>query len=555
MNPNLCDAEIRRRAARYLQNKSLLVDFYRIRQKLSIPLPLSAYPKNLSSVREFPVYPFAIWVFWELEERILSLGYAGENLEASAARAAALRDLEGLTRWKFAAEDLPGLWSSHLVRILVTALGWKWPEDTLRMAIMRTLGQLTEYISAMGNLPKTPPNKIQFANIPIITSIGWAVAATIANHPDARIAVEDAREKIMVWLDQGVAGHGEGVCYDGYVADFLMDFVHHCVPATEQERFLGHQRVRNILEDLFELGAPDCPENIALIGDVEPVEMPFHYSFAIKFIQERSGKMPFRIPCQFPPLIRCDALSKVRENLGSSPRVPIDLSGPKDAHYAVVWDLDVEPASAKAVVSWSNSCMGHLHCDAGHFVLAVGAHWIITDPGYQQYLPTTERSFTLGASAHNQPVINGCQAASKPESREYQQSGGECIFDLTATYPVEAGVRAVRRIIRPERNVVVVRDEIETDAAASLVYCWHANPGAFLRVENGQGLILLDQQEVRVQCENSPFVPGDICRLPGSRGSLTFKKFLTYSDPSEMVVVTWRFEIVGKEKNFESPQV
>ena len=55
----------------------------------------------------------------------------------------------------------------------------------------------------------------------------------------------------------------------------------------------------------------------------------------------------------------------------------------------------------------SNSPMGHVHCDNGAVAIGTRGKWLIQTPGYQQYLPNSEREFTLGISSRNTPTING----------------------------------------------------------------------------------------------------------------------------------------------------
>ncbi len=538
-------AEIHRRAAHFLPQRSLQVDFYRIRQRLAISLPLSGHPTNLSSVRGFPGYPYAVWVLWALEERILSLGWEVELNGSSESRAAVERDLMGLCHWKFLPENVPSLWSSHLVRILIAARNWNWPDRKLREALQATLIRLVEHFAEAGT-QQEPSNHIQFANIPVIVNLGWAIGAAEVAHASTRIARDHLMAKLRVWLDQGVAGHCEGACYDGYVADFLMDFIRQDSDAPERKALLSHPRLRQILEEVARLGAPGHPENLALIGDVEPAQMLFHYSFAAKFLRSLPEAIPFVAPRRLLRIMRSDGLPHLSANgklshlLGGSPRQP------EDAHYALVWNLRPKRLRAKVALAWSNSVMGHLHCDAGHLVVAVGGHWMITDPGYQQYLQTSEREFTLGPLAHNIPVINDFQATKKLTSRATSSRGGETRFDLTATYPIEAGVLSVRRSLRVEGSRIMIRDQITAEALSTLDYSWHAHPEAFLRVEDGRGVIALENHELALLCQKWPLVAADICRLRGSRGSLTFRKTIVFPVGTQTAEVEWEF-VAGSE--------
>src|SRR5688500_4335565 len=125
------ESVIRARADKAILAKRLAVDYYRIRQRVSYPLPImqAAGPKR--AIRSIQNYPWSIWMIWALEERINSLGWAGEWLNDRAAAAAAARDLAALSKWSLEGEH--GLTLGHTCRLLVSALRqWKWIDTDLR---------------------------------------------------------------------------------------------------------------------------------------------------------------------------------------------------------------------------------------------------------------------------------------------------------------------------------------------------------------------------------------------------------------------------------------
>ncbi len=67
-------AEMQRRAALHLPQTRLDVNYYRIRRRLSFPLPLKELPVVPVEFDWVPEYPWAVWAMWEVEDRLLSLG-------------------------------------------------------------------------------------------------------------------------------------------------------------------------------------------------------------------------------------------------------------------------------------------------------------------------------------------------------------------------------------------------------------------------------------------------------------------------------------------------
>ncbi|MFY4774778.1 heparinase II/III domain-containing protein [Metabacillus sp. RGM 3146] len=55
----------------------------------------------------------------------------------------------------------------------------------------------------------------------------------------------------------------------------------------------------------------------------------------------------------------------------------------------------------------SPSDRDHNHFDQNHFIVNIGGEWLITDPGYQDYVPGPKNQYTLGSIGHNTLLING----------------------------------------------------------------------------------------------------------------------------------------------------
>ena len=536
-------AEITGRAAFYRNAANLPVDFYRIRQRLFLPLPVAEFPENLSFVRGLENYPYAIWVLWELEERILVLGLAAEWGGDSAA---VVRDLVALAGWRrFRQLEIPDLCSAHLARIFCRSLDWKWLPAGLRKEILAALHRLVEDGARV--LPKLPAGTVgellaqgvRFPNIPTIGALCLSLAAARCRHIRAEEFREHARRMAGLWLEWGLAGHVEGVSYDGYTADFLMDWLE-VLPTGMRREMLASPRLPQILDEIRHLGAPRRPENLAPIGDVEPREMRFHYSFAAKFLRQVPEQEGFVFPRDARKFLRCDGLAYLP---APGPRRR-EGRGLRDAHYALGL---VGGADAKAVVSWSHSTFGHMQWDAGSLVIGVGGEWLLSDPGYRQYLPTAEQAFTLGPAAHNTPVING-EAQSRPlPDREFEElaEGGRRGVRLEAG-SAYAGLEGsyFREVCFDAAGRLVVEDHFDGASIRRLDYHWHGDPQAAWRVADGQASILgAEGNLLRFSCEGVPFSPTELQRLRGSRGHLSLVKIFHFTKPRKQLRLRWVFEI------------
>ncbi len=531
--------ELLRRAAHYLTRDWLEVDYYRIRQKLFFPLPPERLPEAASTVRGFTDYPFKTWYLWALEERLLALGHTAELGRAPKEQAAAHRDL--LATASLRNPYTPNLQTGHLARILTTALQWRWPTPTLRKRVQAGLWQLVEdgwplkRDTPAGSLEALLEQGFRLPNIPTIGALGLSQAATACGHPLAGEIEAHAQLLAELWLGWGLRGHVEGVSYDGYTADFIVDWAATRAPALRR-RFLAHPRLVQIVEEAQLLGAPGCPENVAAIGDVEPYEMPFQHSFVAKYLRLRKRKPP--LPTSLARL-RTDALPHLPASPGTLPKKAAPL---QDAHYALV----LQARGVKAALSWSHSAMGHMQPDMGSLVIGAAGEWLLSDPGYRQYLPTAEQAFTLAPSAHNQPVINGAAATQRPAQRPYARkttpAGAGVRLALGPCYPGWKGSLR-REVLQDRAGRLLVSDHFRGEPIHQVDYHWHGHPAAFWQVAGGNATLLVGRTALTLTCLEAPLEPCELQRLRGSRGQLSLVKTLRYPTPRKSLTLRWLFEV------------
>lgn len=415
------ETELRRRAAHYLQQKYLIVDYYRIRRRLAYPLPV----KNMH-IPQVPIpgianYPWATWMTWELEERINSLGWAAQLFDNSGAREAVCIDLLNLAGWpQYQQYPTPDLSLGHAARILANAFRqWKWLSAEVRDAMKNALRRIVECSGPLvenrlheyrdyQEILQSPSVINLVANIPLIGAMGVALAANAIDDPRKSTFSHYLKISLQAMFALRENGFSEGVAYDGYVLDFVLDWLAF-LPDADKSTFIDHPQFARYLDESLWLGAPGDVAHVAEVGDVEAQEMPFHISaqakaFAAQPLPERAWYLTH---CRLG-MLRADALAALHISAGEISQLQQEPQPQaKDAHNMIVLrDGWIQDSVAVAMAN-SNSPMGHVHCDNGAVTIGTCGKWIIQTPGYQQYLPNSEREFTLGISSRNTPTING----------------------------------------------------------------------------------------------------------------------------------------------------
>lgn len=261
-------------------------------------------------------------------------------------------------------------------------------------------------------------------------------------------------------------------------------------------------------------------------------------------------------------VLRSDALAAMRGAMrGAMRSVPatsgserVPSPGAHDVHYAAVLRSGYAKDDLAVVMAASSSSMGHIHHDNGSVVIGTHGRWMICDPGYQQYLDTSERVYTVGPQAHNAPVINGAVQTCKQVQRpQLDDLGGGVLrmrLELQACYPITAGVRTLmRNVWLVGKSMVAICDRIELTRWESLSYHWHGHPSAAWWMANG---------EAQLHWEDSPGLPLHLRspqvqltepmldRLPGSRGQLTLTVPISPAAfPTSGPAHIWWFFMIG----------
>jgi len=532
---------IHERAERYAGQELLVVDYYRIYRKLAYPLPVTEIHRPDFFVAGISKYPWEIWMTWELEERINSLGWAAQSSGDESLRSLVRRDLEALAGWpEYDVWESPHLSGAHCARILASAYkNWPWLGEELKRKIETALGRIVnsfpEWLND-GRLDLTTaqavldsPQRASFEhNIPTIAMIGRALAARIAGHSQAQAIETHTGALVQAQLDMRSQGHTEAISYDGYILDFAADWL----PGAQEDvrsRALEHPALSLMLDQSWLMSAPGNVLNVAPFNDVEPREMPFHAGAHAKLLALREDPRSrwFLANCPLEWL-RSDALAALA-GLPDSSQAQAPASGAFEGLYTMVLRTGWDSTDVAVAISATDASVGHIQNDKGTLVIGSGGNWLVDDPGYQQYVPGLEREFTLGPTAHNYPVINGVlQKANRVKRLDCSGRDGvlHAAVDITEGY--EPGRLDLQRVVRHvwlrqagDKTVIVVADRIQGRGIETVDYNWHTHPQAALWLAEGACLVHLGHSNLWIDSPNLRLEGRKIVRLPGTRGQVT----------------------------------
>ncbi|HLA38592.1 MAG TPA: heparinase II/III family protein, partial [Candidatus Glassbacteria bacterium] len=347
---------------------------------------------------------------------------------------------------------------------------WPWLGDELKGKIEAALGRFVDSYPDWlndGRLDLTTaqaildsPQRPSFEhNIPTIAMLARALAARISGHPLAARIEKHAEALAEAQLEMRSQGHTEAVSYDGYILDFVADWLPGA-SAEVRDKLLGHPELAVMLDQSWLMSAPGNLLNVAPFNDVEAREMPFHASAHAKLLALRDDPRSrwFLAGCPLDWL-RSDALAAIASlPERQSPAGP--EPGALEGLYTMILRSGWDSTDVAVAISATNAGVGHIQNDKGTIVIGTGGDWLIDDPGYQQYVPGLEREFTLGPTAHNYPVLNGVtQKANRVKRLDCSERDGLLHLAVDITGGFDPDSLSLERIVR---HVWLVESENNT---------------------------------------------------------------------------------------------
>ncbi|MFC7618852.1 hypothetical protein [Microlunatus sp. GCM10028923] len=268
MDPDCWDddqlhAEAARRGAAGARARELPVDYYRIGYRLSCPLPLDSRPQDFPApIPGIPIYPWLVWIGWGLEERWAALHNAG-------AAETVLRELTGLAGWSTFVDDSDqaglitasvALW---LTRGLAAANGQARAELARTADRLITDSLLPRYRRERAEPPADDLRRLQ--NIRLIPLFTAGRLAAELDHPALPELRELADQAVSLWVRlRRDAGYTEGVGYDGYLIEHLLEWLAVTPDAAATEE------IRSAALGWPATTVPGRPDLQVPLGDVEP---------------------------------------------------------------------------------------------------------------------------------------------------------------------------------------------------------------------------------------------------------------------------------------------
>jgi hypothetical protein len=549
--------ELGHRSAFELGRNWLEVDYYRIRYKLAVPLPVKSLGHpflSLGSRYETREYPWHFWFLLRLAERVEALGWARQFLGDEAAGGAVCADLRAMASWgsyrsiggeEFGVADHAVALSARCLSLAVHC--WEWLDDGTRDLVRGALGSLVneqaEHLFAV-SYHGPHADMLPEHNIPLTAAIGAAMAARVGGHSDAAALEQKIHEVAIGWLDARRSGYSEDIGYDGYVHYFLCSWLEVLGPGPVRDAIVGHDQFGRLLDESILLGAPGEILQVAELSDTEQ-EMSFHAAAHAWHLSAAPGPrlLWYLDQCDLSrmPVFGLAMLAGGLAHGSAAHGLPgwREEAGALDAQYALALRSGWEANDLAVAVSCSECPCHHIQEDSGSLVIGSQGHWLIDDPGYRQYLDTSERPFTTGPEAHNAPLIAGRPPEFKRARRLALESGegrSYAAVDLAACY-AEKPSRAIRHVWLLGSEHVVVADEVEVGGGSRLQWFWHGNRDAAWWVEDNWAVLRTDRGHLQFTCPTISLHGGLVVRKRGSRGHLT----LGAETASDAGVTWWVF--------------
>ncbi|MEI4768455.1 heparinase II/III family protein [Psychrobacillus sp. FJAT-51614] len=111
----------------------------------------------------------------------------------------------------------------------------------------------------------------------------------------------------------------------------------------------------------------------------------------------------------------------------------------------------------------SQSAKDHNHFDQNNFVLHVAGEWLITNPGYQDYVEGSRRDFTIGTVGHNSMLVDGVGQSKMGKSKFINwytsQNFTYVIGDATNAYD-ESILKWERKIFHIDKSFYILVDKV-----------------------------------------------------------------------------------------------
>jgi len=502
-----------RKADEYVLEEQFVVAYPSVSNKLTVPLPLRE-PDPIPEPEGYVDYPFWTMFSRAVEERLHTLSVAclgtGDSRYAARIRMY-LTGLAGFSKWyEFDHRGAEGnLSNAHFV--IGAAIAYDSVRSLLDPDERRTIAGALLHRGLQ-------PLAIDFGNDDMHNIIAakqvammFGAAALAGECPQAAKYMEESRRYLASYLERRhSSGETEGLMYNNVAARHILMAADLYQRVTGDSSLCDHPYLKEELpEQYFRFLSPGRTNTFPNFSDsYEQLDLAYLMSMlasrhgnplAMWYIREyEAGKLP--------------VLLNLR-------RIP-PAAGP-DVHYGVFRSKVFESIGWAALRSgWGErdhllcftsgkSARGHNHKDQNNLMVNVAGEWLLTNPGYQDYVPGPRADYTVGTIGHNSLLVDG---------QGQPRRGGGCLEDSWMT----PDFQAVRGEAGPSYDGLL-------DSYARTVFHW--DNAYYLVVDDvalqreGQVPELLFHTRSKLMVGREEKKPGDECagrevRVCGERAAL-----------------------------------
>ncbi|WP_338777327.1 heparinase II/III family protein [Metabacillus sp. FJAT-52054] len=398
-------------AEEYLEERELLITYGKASHTMTVSIPL-LQPNQLEDPPGYKEYPYWTMFSRRIEERIkgLSMAYClTERKEFAEKINEYLLGLAGFTRWyEFPQRGSEGnLSNAHF--LMGAAIGY----DTIRHLLTERDARLIRNAILTHGIRPLAADFDNFDRHNIVCSKQCALligALVIWEEiPQTETYIEFAKKYLQVYLNEkSVSEETEGLLYTAVAVHHLLFASDAYRKKTGDKSLSSHMYFSRVLPDQFFwlMGAGNTPEHSNFSDSFHKLELSALMYFLASRNHNPAAKWYIQNFCK-------DSLEQLHYPVPSfQPLTP-------EKYYTRPYVKVFEPIGLAALrTGWgkedsvlsftsSRSARDHNHFDQNSVILNAGGEWLLTDPGYQDYVPGPGNEFTTGTIGHNSLLING----------------------------------------------------------------------------------------------------------------------------------------------------
>ncbi|OCA83226.1 hypothetical protein A8F94_19150 [Bacillus sp. FJAT-27225] len=273
----------------------------------------------------------------------------------------------------------------------------------------------------------------------------------------------------------------EGLLYLNVAARHILMAADVLKRSTGNEGLIKHEYFR-FLPDLFiyMLGTGDKPSFVNFSDSFYHLDI--FYLMSVLASNTGNGVSSWYIHHYFEP--KFDILLDLK-------KVPVPMR-PEDFYHGCVSKVFPLVGWAAFRSGWSEedhllafsssqSAKDHNHFDQNNFVLHAGGEWLITNPGYQDYVEGPRREFTLGTVGHNSMLIDGRGQIQRGEGNltGWFTSGNFsfCLGEAGNAYDSSV-LQWERKLIHVDKRYFLILDKVVKEKPDSMLSFLYHTPAA-----------------------------------------------------------------------------